>query len=122
MNRAFFVAVPVRQARRDGGLAGRGGEEILRTRLEEANLSGEGCTMLDVVPAVPEKRKFVVHNGSSGVQAHGPEINVRCARVFPSGLVPVFCGIACKVDTEYTTLGKPISIPISDGRAVKGCT
>ena len=78
--------------------------------------------MLDVVPAVPEERKFVVHNRSKGVQVHGPEINVRCAKVFPSGLVPFFWDIACKVNTKYTTLGEPISIPISNGRAVKGCT
>ena len=78
--------------------------------------------MLDVVPAVPEERKFVVHNGSRGVQVHGPEIDVRCARVFPSRLVPFFWDIACEVDTAYTTLGEPTFIPISNGRTVKGCT
>ena len=78
--------------------------------------------MLDVVPAVPEERKFVVHNGSRGVQVHGPEIDVGCKKVFPSRLVPLFGDIACKVNTECTTLGEPVSIPISNGRTVKGCT
>ena len=78
--------------------------------------------MLDVVPAVPEERKFVVHNGSRGVQVHGPEIDVRCEKVFPSRLVPFFRDIACKVDSEYTTLGKPIFIPVSNGCTVKGYT
>ena len=78
--------------------------------------------MRDVVPAVPEERKFFVHNGSRGVQVHGPKVDVRCERVFPSRLVPFFRDIACKVDAEYTTLGGPISVPISDGRAVKACT
>ena len=76
--------------------------------------------MRDVIPVIPEERKLVVHNRTRGVQVHGPEIDVRCKRVFPSRLVPFFRDIACKVNTEYTTLGGPISIPISNGRTVKG--
>ena len=86
------------------------------------NLSGEGCTMRDVIPAIPEERKLVVHNKTREVQVHGPEIDVRCKGVFPSRLVQLFTDIACKVNTEYTTLSGPISIPVSNGRTVKRYT
>ena len=78
--------------------------------------------MRDIIPAIPEERKLIVHNRAKGIQVHSPEIDVRCKNVFPSRMVPLFKDIACKFDSEYKTLGRPISIAVSNGCTVKGYT
>ena len=83
MDRAFFVAVPVRKARSDRTLEADGGDEVLWARLEIAHLSREGCTMLRV-------RKITVAYGPGSVEVRAPKINVDPTKIFPSRLMQLF--------------------------------
>ena len=80
----------MRKARSDRTLEADGGDEVLWTRLEISNLSGEGCTMLGIISTVPEQRKITVAYGPGSVEVHAPEIDVIPTKISPSRLMPFF--------------------------------
>ena len=119
MDRAFFIAVPVRKTGSNRSLEVDSGDEILWARLEVPCLCRKGCADLGVVSAVSKQRKFAIASQPGGVEMHAPEVNVVRTGSFPNGMMPLFKSATPETDLEYAALGGPISVAVRDSQPVE---